>query len=130
MSSTSRIAMASIRSPDRSPAPSRCARICSVVPVSTTSPKCSTEMWSATSNTTSMSCSISRIARFGIEPHQELRHLGGLARRQAGRRLVQQQDLRIAREAEHDLELALLAVRKIADLDVLAVRGSRPASSS
>ena len=57
----------------------------------------------------------------GIELHQKLGHLGRFARRQAGGGLVEQQDFRIAGEAEHDFELALLAVREIADLDILAV---------
>ena len=68
-----------------------------------------------------MSCSISRIARFGSSFIRKLRHLGRLAGRQAGGRFVEQQDFRIAGEPEHDLELALLAVRQVAHLDVLAV---------
>ncbi len=60
-----------------------------------------------------------------IELHQELRHLGGLARRQAGGRFVEQQDFRIAGESEHDLELALLAMRQVAHLGVLAVEEAR-----
>ena len=57
----------------------------------------------------------------GIEFHEELGHLGGFARRQAGGRLVEQQDVRIAGKAEHDFELALLAVGEIAHFDILAV---------
>ena len=56
-----------------------------------------------------------------IELHEELRHLRRLARRQSGRRLVEQQDVRIAGEPEHDLKLALLAVREIADFGVRAI---------
>ena len=61
-----------------------------------------------------------------IELHQELGHLRGFARRKAGGRLVEQQDFRIAGEAEHDLELALLAVRQIADFGILAIEEVRP----
>ena len=68
-----------------------------------------------------MSCSIRRIARFGSSFIRNFGHLDRLARRQAGRRLVQQQDLRIARQPEHDLELALFAVRKIANFGVRAI---------
>ena len=42
-----------------------------------------------------------------------------------GRRLVEKQDLRVAREPEHDLELALLAVRKVANLGVRAIHERR-----
>ena len=61
----------------------------------------------------------------GIERAEEFRHLGGFARRKAGGRLVQQQDLGVAGETEHDLELPLLAVREVADLGVLAVQERR-----
>ncbi len=94
------------------------------MPVSRISPKCSTEICEATSNTTSMSCSIKRMASFGIELHQELGHLGGFTGGQPGGWLVEQQNLRVAGEPEHDFELALLAVRKIANFDVLAVEES------
>src|SRR5499426_323630 len=57
----------------------------------------------------------------GIEPHEEFCHLLRLARRQAGGRLVQQQDFWITGETENDLELALLAVREIAHLHVHAI---------
>jgi hypothetical protein len=48
---------------------------------------------------------------FGIELHQKVRHLGGLAGRQSGGGLIEQEDFRIAGQAEHDFELALFAVR-------------------
>ena len=56
-----------------------------------------------------------------IEAHEKFRHLGGFARGQAGRRLIEQQDFRIAGETEHDLELALLTVRQVAHLGVFAI---------
>ena len=62
---------------------------------------------------------------FRIELHQELGHFGGFARRQAGGRFIKKKDLRIAGEAEHDLELPLFAVRQVADLGVLAVEEVR-----
>ena len=68
-----------------------------------------------------MSCSIRRIARLGSSFIRNLVISTDFAGRQARGRLVEQQDLRIAGEAEHDLELALLAVRKIANLGVRAV---------
>ena len=80
---------------------------------------------SATSNTMSMSCSINRIAMLAIELLQEPRHLGGLAGRQTGRRLVEQQNVRVAGETEHDFKLALLAVGQIPHLGVLAVEKRR-----
>src|SRR5579862_8002321 len=52
---------------------------------------------------------------------QELRHLCGLARREPGCRLVEQQNVGIASKPEHDFELALLTVREIAHLSVFAV---------
>ena len=61
----------------------------------------------------------------GVELHQKLGHLGRFARRQAGGRFVEQQNFRIAGEAEHDLELALLAVRQISHFGVLAVEEVR-----
>src|SRR6476660_432066 len=61
----------------------------------------------------------------GIELHQKLGHLGGFARRQTGGRFVKQQNFRIACEAEHDLELALFAVRQISHFGVLAVEEVR-----
>ena len=64
-----------------------------------------------------------------IELHQELGHLGRFARRQAGGRLVEQKNLRIAGEPQNNLELALLAVRKIANFDVLAVEEAGCSSS-
>ena len=63
----------------------------------------------------------------GIEPHQEPRHLGDSPDDEPRGRLVEQQDLGIAGETKHDLELALLAVRQVAHLGVLAIRVKRPA---
>ena len=51
----------------------------------------------------------------------EIRHFRRLAGRQAGGRLVEQQDVRIAGKPDHDLELALLAMRQVAHFNVLAV---------
>src|SRR6185437_277739 len=56
-----------------------------------------------------------------IELHQELRHLRRFSGGKAGGGFVEQQNFRIAGEAEHDLELALFAVRQIANFGVLAV---------
>ena len=56
-----------------------------------------------------------------VQLRQELRHLQRLAGRQARRRLVEKKNARVAREPEHDLELALLAVREIANLGVRAI---------
>jgi hypothetical protein len=57
----------------------------------------------------------------GVEPHEEFRHLGRFSRRETCRRLIQQQNLWVAGEAEHDLELALLPMREVANLGVLAI---------
>jgi hypothetical protein len=57
----------------------------------------------------------------GVETAKKPAHLGRLARRQAGHGLVEQEDPGIAGQAEHDLELALLAVREVADLHVQPV---------
>src|SRR5215472_13630337 len=46
-----------------------------------------------------------------IEVGEKLYHLRGLARREAGGRFIQEQDLRVAGETEDDFELSLLAVR-------------------
>ena len=51
-----------------------------------------------------------------IEALQEFRHLARFARGKPGRRLVEEEELRVAGEPEHDLDLALLAVRQVADL--------------
>ena len=57
----------------------------------------------------------------GIEALQELGHLARFARGEARGRLVQQQQLRVARQSEHHLDLALLAVREVAHFDVAPV---------
>src|SRR5215831_9140493 len=46
-----------------------------------------------------------------IEVSEKPYHLRGLARREAGGRFIQEQDLRVAGETEDDFELSLLAVR-------------------
>ncbi len=46
-----------------------------------------------------------------IEVGEKPYHLRGLARREAGGRFIQEQDLRVAGETEDDFELSLLAVR-------------------
>ena len=56
-----------------------------------------------------------------VEPHEEFRHLGRFSRGETCRRLIQQQNLRVACEAQHDLELALLPMREVANLGVLAI---------
>src|SRR5688572_3528622 len=57
----------------------------------------------------------------GIEALEELGHLARLAGGQAGRRLVEQEQPRIARQAEHHFDLALLAVREVAHLKIALV---------
>src|SRR5262244_4491768 len=59
-----------------------------------------------------------------IEVGEKLYHLRGLARRQAGGRFIQEQDLRVAGETEDDFELSLLAVRWVANLGIFAVQES------
>ena len=113
------------RSPDRFPAPVALEWICCGVPVSRISPKCRTEICRGDVEHHVHVVLDQQDREFRIELHQELGHLGGFARRQAGGRLVKQQDLRIAGEAEHDFELALLAVRQVADFGVLAVEEVR-----
>ena len=60
-----------------------------------------------------------------IEFHQELSHFRGFARREAGGRFIKKKNLRVAGEAEHDLELPLFAVRQVAHLGVLAIKEVR-----
>src|SRR5216684_4427219 len=55
-----------------------------------------------------------------IEVGEKPYHLRGLARGEAGGRFIQEQDLRVAGEAEDDFELSLLAVRQVANLRVFA----------
>src|SRR5262245_39612160 len=62
---------------------------------------------------------------FWIELSQKLAHLRRFAGRRAGGWLITQQDFRIAGQPEHNLELALLAVRQISDLGVLAIEEVR-----
>ena len=118
------------RSPDRFPGPSRCGGSAPVAPVSSTSPKCSTEICVGHVEHHVHVVLDQQDREIRIEPHEELRHLGRLARGQPGRRLIQQQDLRVAGETEHDLELALLAVREVANLGVLAVHEGGRSSRS
>ena len=56
-----------------------------------------------------------------IEVGEKSYHLRGLARREAGGRFIQEQDLWVAGEAEDDFELSLLAMRQVANLGVFAV---------
>ena len=56
-----------------------------------------------------------------IQPLQKFGHLRRLARRQPGGRLIEQENVGIAGQPQYDLELALLAVREMAHLDVLAI---------
>src|SRR5215470_12879999 len=57
-----------------------------------------------------------------IEVGEKSYHFRGLARGEAGGRFIQEQDLRVAGEAEDDFELSLLAVRQVANLGVFAVQ--------
>ena len=50
---------------------------------------------------------------------QNLDEVGPLGRRQARRRLVEQDEARRARQSERDLELALLAIGQLADQPIL-----------
>ena len=62
-----------------------------------------------------MSCSIRISVTSPVEREQHLRELHPLAAREAGGRLVEHHQLRLARQRHADLELALLPVREVAD---------------
>ncbi len=71
------------------------------------------------------------VADVGGQRPQERDQLAALGRREPGRRLVEEDEARRARERHADLELALLAVRQLGDRLVGDVRrGARASSSS
>ena len=67
-----------------------------------------------------MSCSIRRMASRGSSRFKNPA-ISATRRKRVPGGLVEQEDRRIAGEAENDLDLPLLPVREIADLDVAAV---------
>ena len=68
-------------------------------PLASTRPPTSTVIRSAMRNTASMSCSTSSMARSPLEPEQQLDHARRLVVADAGHRLVEQQQARLARRA-------------------------------
>ena len=60
------------------------------------------------------------------ERGQDMDQIATLRRRQARRRLVEQDEARRAGERERDLELALLAIGQFADQTILVARSARP----
>ena len=120
MSSTSRNAIAS--SPPPTPALPRyasmtrgLARTSAGAPSAIFSPWSSTVMCSETPMTTFMSCSISTIviAALVAQLAHERGQLVGLLRVHAGRRLVEQQELRVRRQRAGDLDPPLVAVGEV-----------------
>ena len=63
-----------------------------------------------------------REAELVAELRDQARHLGGLVGVHAGRRLVEEQELRLARERARDLEAPLVAVREVARQLLVAIR--------
>ena len=91
-------------------------------------PWCSTAIFCAIENTTSMSCSVNSSVspRSRGDAFEQRDRLVRLARRHAGGRLVEQQDLGIARQRDAELELLLVAVgQRAGDCPRLAGKADR-----
>ena len=85
-------------------------------------------MWSEIPITTLMSCSISRtpICWVVADVEQQLVELGGFARVEAGRRLVEAEQHRLGAHGARDLQPALRAIGQVARLPVGAVGEADP----
>ena len=101
--------------PCRSPAPARRSRSRPGVPVRSTRPLCITVTRSTTRSAMSRSCSISTKLMCAGSERQQRHQFAPLGRRQAGGRLVEQDQPRRAGQRHADLQLALLAVRQVGD---------------
>ena len=85
------------------------------VPSAIFSPWSSTVTWSDTPMTTFMSCSMSRIGQpaLGAQRLHQAAQLIGLLRVHAGRRLVEQEQLRVGGQRAGDLQPPLVAVGQV-----------------
>ena len=101
--------------PCRSPAPAASFSISAGVPVRSTRPLCITVTRSTTRSAMSRSCSIRTKLMCAGSEREQRDQLAPLGRRQAGGRLVEQDQARRAGQRHADLELALLAVRQVGD---------------
>ena len=99
---------------DRPPAPPARRSPPAGFPSATSLPLCSTMMRSASERTTSILCSTSRmiLARVLLELRDQIEHDRHLVDAHSGGRLVEHEDLRLERDHQRDLELALVAMRQ------------------